>query len=253
MGKDPAFLFYPGDFLVGVSDLTMEERGQYITLLCLQFEKGRLSKKNITIAVGKVSPDVLDKFTVDDNGLYYNKRLEQEVIKRQEYSKSRSQNGSKGGRPRRIEPNEKPYAFEKETICLTYASKSESIEKAQEKHTENINVDINTNNIDDSDIISNNTVDSELVIPTFQEVEEYARTRDRLDLAKPFFDYYDAGKWHDKDGKPVRKWKQKFITWESHSEKPSTVVCESTFDTDEFFQKAVERSNAKMRERLNKG
>ena len=35
--KAPAFQLYAQDFLTGVMDLTMEERGVYITLLCKQW------------------------------------------------------------------------------------------------------------------------------------------------------------------------------------------------------------------------
>lgn len=55
--------------------------------------------------------------------------------------------------------------------------------------------------------------------PSFQEVEAYATSRGRTDLTKSFFDYYDAGSWSDKDGKPVKNWKQKFISWENRSPK----------------------------------
>lgn len=55
--------------------------------------------------------------------------------------------------------------------------------------------------------------------PSFDEVREYASKRQRPDLAKPFFDYYDAGDWHDKDGKQVKNFKQKFITWENRNAK----------------------------------
>lgn len=51
--------------------------------------------------------------------------------------------------------------------------------------------------------------------PSFEEVKEYATTRGRTDLAKRFFDYYHAGDWKDRNGKPVKNWKQKFITWEN--------------------------------------
>lgn len=85
--KDPAFLFYSSDFLTGVADLTMEERGQYITLMCLQHQKGHLSDKTIRLALGydlvKQKGDVLSKFIVDENGFYYNQRLEQEILKRE--------------------------------------------------------------------------------------------------------------------------------------------------------------------------
>jgi uncharacterized protein YdaU (DUF1376 family) len=117
--KDPAFLFFPSDFLLGVSCLTMEERGQYITLLCIQHSKGRLSEKDIKIAIGSVSPDVLAKFTQDENGLYYNQRLEYETEKRERFCAKQYENGCKGGRPKKAtkNPNEtqtKPNGYPKQ-------------------------------------------------------------------------------------------------------------------------------------------
>lgn len=131
MSKDPAFMLYSQDFLVGVSDLTMEERGQYITMLCLQHQKGHLSDKNIKIAVGTVSDDVMSKFIKDEYGMYYNSTLDKVINKREAYSQSRSQNGKKGGRPKK-ETNEN----HSETIQKPYA-------KAYGKHTENENENIN--------------------------------------------------------------------------------------------------------------
>jgi hypothetical protein len=84
--KDPAVLFFTGDFLNGCTDLTFEERGQYITLLCLQHQKGHLSMKAIKLSVGNVSADVMSKFTKDEIGLFYNERMEKEIIKRKENS-----------------------------------------------------------------------------------------------------------------------------------------------------------------------
>lgn len=86
MAKDPAFLFYASDFITGVQDLTMEERGQYITLLCIEHQKGRLSKKIIDLSVGNATADVMLKFKIDESGLYYNERLEAEIEKRKQYS-----------------------------------------------------------------------------------------------------------------------------------------------------------------------
>lgn len=53
--------------------------------------------------------------------------------------------------------------------------------------------------------------------PTYEEVLEYAQSRNRADLAKKFFDYFTTGNWVDSNGKRVRNWKQKFITWEQHN------------------------------------
>jgi uncharacterized protein YdaU (DUF1376 family) len=106
MGKDPAILFYTGDFLNGCTDLTFEERGQYITLLCLQHQKGHLSEKTIRLSVGSASADVMKKFIQDEEGDFYNERMDEEIIKRQHFLDTRYFNGKKGGRP--IEPNNKP-------------------------------------------------------------------------------------------------------------------------------------------------
>ena len=104
--KDPAYLFYSSDFLTGCASLTMEERGQYITLLCLEHQLGRLSEKTIRLSVGSVSVDVLEKFKQDENGLLYNERLEIEIEKRSKFIDTRRNNGLKGGRPK-VE-NKKP-------------------------------------------------------------------------------------------------------------------------------------------------
>ena len=106
MSKDPAILFYTGDFLNGCTDLTFEERGQYITLLCLQHQKGHLSEKTIRLSVGSVSVDVLKKFSRDENGNYFNERMDAEIEKRQHFLDTRYFNGKKGGRP--LKTNSKP-------------------------------------------------------------------------------------------------------------------------------------------------
>jgi hypothetical protein len=49
--------------------------------------------------------------------------------------------------------------------------------------------------------------------PTFEMVMEYAKGKQREDLAKQFFDYFNEGNWIDSEGKQVLNWKQKFLTW----------------------------------------
>ena len=126
--KDPAFLFYSSDFLTGCASLTMEERGQYITLLCLEHQLGRLSEKTIRLSVGSVSVDVLAKFKQDENGLLYNERLEIEIEKRSNFIDTRRNNGLKGGRPKR--ENNKPIGL----------ANGKPNAKANEKLIENENV-----------------------------------------------------------------------------------------------------------------
>jgi hypothetical protein len=54
------------------------------------------------------------------------------------------------------------------------------------------------------------------VPPTLEEVQAYISEK-RLNVdAQKFFDYYDAGSWHDGNGKAVKNWKQKCLTWDKH-------------------------------------
>lgn len=55
--------------------------------------------------------------------------------------------------------------------------------------------------------------------PTLEQIEEYCKSRNNNVDAKAFFDYYEANDWKDKDGKQVKSWKQKVITWETHEKK----------------------------------
>ena len=92
--KDPAFLFYPESFLVGVMYMTDEEVGQYIKLLCIQHQKGHIPDK----IMKRYLPAVQDKFVKDDDGLWYNERLDLEIERRAKYTNAMRENGKKGGR-----------------------------------------------------------------------------------------------------------------------------------------------------------
>lgn len=237
MSKDPAFLFYSADFLVGVSDLTMAERGQYITLMCIQHAKGRLSLKNIEIAIGTVSDDVLAKFKQDENGLYYNERLEQEVLKRKAYSESRRKNGLKKWK--------NAYATENECIC-------NELQEHMHMHMENENININKNNID----INDNLYFQQFNI--FWDL--YPKKRDKKEALaiflslKPSEELFKAiieavklqkhsKQWCDNQYIPYPSTWLRGKRWED--EIPSSEQSESSFDANEFFEDAIKRSYRK--------
>jgi hypothetical protein len=183
MAKDPAFLFYSSDFLNGVADLTMEERGQFITLLCLQHQKGTLTDKTIRLCLGSVSVDVLSKFTKDKDGNFYNERLMDEIEKRIQFTESRRNNGSKGGRPKN---NTKPLGLPKHNLM--------------EDVNENENEDININKTK----------------CTFEQVYEYMAIRIGVDQGKieaeKFVNYYTSNGW--KVGKnPMKSWSAAANNW----------------------------------------
>ena len=128
--KDPAFLFYSSDFLSGTMLMSDEDVGKYIRLLCLQHQKGHLKEKDMLSICKTFSEDIFSKFKKDEEGNYYNERLEYEANKRKAYSESRRNNRKK---KEEIETYEK----DMKNICNSY-----------EKHMENENENINTNDIE---------------------------------------------------------------------------------------------------------
>lgn len=90
MAKDPAILFYTSDFIIGTLTMTWAEKGQYITVLCIMHQNGRLTKEQIdNVLRGETLPSVLEKFSIDEEGRYYNSRLEEEKQKRTNFAASR--------------------------------------------------------------------------------------------------------------------------------------------------------------------
>lgn len=92
MAKDPAFLFYPADWIGGTMGMTFEQKGAYMELLMLQFNRGHMTTHMIGHTVGQVFGQIQDKFKKDENGLWYNQRLDVEKEKRQAYTQSRRNN-----------------------------------------------------------------------------------------------------------------------------------------------------------------
>jgi uncharacterized protein YdaU (DUF1376 family) len=91
-GKDPAFLFYPNDWIGGTMGMTFEEKGAYMQLLMMQFNRGHMTSHMIAQTVGQLWVNLKDKFTQDKQGLWYNERLEEEKQKRKAFTASRFNN-----------------------------------------------------------------------------------------------------------------------------------------------------------------
>jgi len=95
--KSPSFSFYSADFLVGTMMMTDKQVGQYIRLLCYQHQssEGKISEDVMLSITKKHDPVVWDKFQKDDDGMYYNERLLDEIQKRFEYVEVRRDNALK--------------------------------------------------------------------------------------------------------------------------------------------------------------
>jgi uncharacterized protein YdaU (DUF1376 family) len=94
--KDPAFLFYPNDYIGGTMGMTFEQKGAYIELLMTQFNRGHMTTHMIGQVLGQGNGQIWDmikdKFIQDDEGKFYNVRLEIEQNKRKQFTDSRKNN-----------------------------------------------------------------------------------------------------------------------------------------------------------------
>ena len=107
--KDPAFLMYPEKFIAGIYFMTDEQVGRYIKLLCLQHQKGHLTTEQMGKILHDDDVEVFEKFIQDPEGKWYNLRLDQVIIEREEFAERQRLNGQKGGRPKANDkPNNKP-------------------------------------------------------------------------------------------------------------------------------------------------
>ena len=186
MAKDPAFLFYPGDYVSGTMGMTFEEKGAYMDLLMLQFNRGHMNTHMIQHTVGHLWDQVKCKFIQDNEGLWYNVRLDVEKEKRKTFTESRRNN---------MKPKDKP----------SYEPPYEThMQHHMDSHMENVNEDIN------KDINTNKSKCS------FEQAFEYMANKISLDLAKieaeKFVNYYTSNGW--KVGKnPMKSWTHAANTW----------------------------------------
>lgn len=89
--KDPCVLFYSQDFLTGTLLMNYEQRGKYITLLCIQQQNGGLTERDMLKVCGEKDEDIWAKFECRD-GVFYNKRMEIEANRRKKFVDSRIKN-----------------------------------------------------------------------------------------------------------------------------------------------------------------
>lgn len=106
MKSSPAFQFYPADFLMGTAIMSCEQRGAYIGLLCHQWHSHGLPDENHMLSrLAGCSVENIEairpKFTVCEDGLLRNLRLEDVRSKQDAYRQGRSESGKLGGRPKK--------------------------------------------------------------------------------------------------------------------------------------------------------
>jgi hypothetical protein len=202
MSKDPAFLFYSSDFLTGTLLMSMEQKGKFITLLCIQHQKGHLSEKDMLHICGSYDEDVFNKFQKDEQGKFYNIRLEEEVDKRKAYSESRRNNRKK-----------------KEDMNNTSSS--------YVQHMENEN--------ENEDLIEKKKV-ARFQKPTIEQLKEYMTEQGMNDIAENWLNHYEANGWMVGKVK-MKDWKASVRTWKINQKNNSAtpqVVHKKVFNLKDY-------------------
>lgn len=145
MAKDPALLFYTGDFLVGTMTMTNEQRGKYILLLCMQHQQGFLTDEDMKEHLEDTDLKVFNKFEKLSDGKYYNLRLKEEAERRKSYSESRRNNRMKNISKSYDKHMETVTGTETGTVNLELKLETGNITKAER---EDILADVITGSID---------------------------------------------------------------------------------------------------------
>ncbi len=173
MSKDPAFLFYPSDFLTGTMFMSNEQIGIYIRLLCSQHQHGGIIEKLSFNSLAGDNQLLKSKFIETETG-YFNERLAEEMEKRNKKSNNMSEVAKQVWAKRKEEKN---------TIVLQKQYKSNTKVK------------------------KNGTI---VIQPVIEDVIVYFTTNNYTkDSAEKFFKYYSVADWKDSNDKPVKNWKQK--------------------------------------------
>ena len=187
MAKDPAVLFYTSDFLTGTALMTNEQVGKYIKLPCLQHQHGHLSEEQMIFICGTYDKDIFSKFLKDDNGCYYQERMEKEFLRRKNFCDSRKHNRN----------------AKNKDICKTYDN-----HMSQHMETENENENINR-----TETTTATEKKSVFKKPTKTELIDYINEKQLKVDSEVFYDHYESNGW--KVGKvSMKDWKATLRNWD---------------------------------------
>lgn len=190
--KLPYFAFWASDFYSKTMNLTDEEVGKYIRLLCNQWINGPLKK---------VPKELKFLFKKTPEG-YINERLESEREYATKKHETLSKNGAKGASKR----------WQKDSPAISPPNSeaiSPAIAPANSTHTHTH---------------THKEKRKGFTPPTLDEVKKYFSEKGyNEDSALKAFEFYDVANWVDSKGNKVKNWKQKMLSvWfkDEHKEKP---------------------------------
>lgn len=188
--------------------MTDEQVGKYIRLMCLQHMKGELTEKDMLFICKTYDEDIWNKFERTEAGTFLNRRLQEVVEKRKNYSESRRKN--RAGKTKDVK-----------NTSITY--------------------DNHMGNGNGNEIVKEKKGGAGVkkrkpfVPPTKEEVIQYFQENGySKDAAERAFLYYDSRDWHNRDNKKVDVWKSTMIsTWfKPENKEPTTTSRYQTYNPD---------------------
>lgn len=196
--KDPAILFYWNDWHGGTITFSRHLKGCYMDLLYAQFNSGHLSLEEIRTVLGQDQANwtvLSKKFKQDENGLFYNERLDSEIKKRKAYSESRKNNKS----------GKNQYSKNDHMTKHTTSDMTGRMENENENRNEIIEKEVQEEK------------QKKFTTPTIEEIKAYCELRkNKVDPVK-WFNFYQAKGWMIGKNK-MKDWKAAVRTWEEPHE-----------------------------------
>ena len=196
MNSPKGFMIYSDDWAGFIEDFTDEEMGAIFKALLIYFSSGEYTE-------------------FEDRGmkLFYKNAIRSIELDRGRYEEKCSRNAYNIYRRWCKERNEAPLEYE-EWYTTVYDRTRPNTKHTNTNTNTNTNSNPNTNTNANANANPNPKKKKKFIPPSLDEVKEYASERKSSVDPEKFYQYYEAGSWHDKDGNPVKNWKQKMISWE---------------------------------------
>lgn len=213
-GKDPAFLWYPGDYLAGTAEYSFEEKGAYVELLMKQFEHGgALSddriKRILRESYARIWGVICEKFKQDENGNWFNARLEKERVKRKNFTTSRKKNLE----GKRSSHTGSHMGHHTDTHIETHTAPRMENENRNENRNENKNKKQAENFFLEVEQFEDRVKIIEAVFTDEIYVEQLQMAHRGKDIKKAFEECYIHHSNAPNPPKSLGEWRQKLNTW----------------------------------------
>lgn len=184
MSKDPAFLFYPGDYLRDTQCLSEKSQVAYDRIMCEHMRNICISNQQLNFFTKRLTEDEkleLMFLLTEINGGFQITWVADSILKRRNYSDSRRKNRT---------------------------SKPKNISSSYDSHMENENEIVNENKT----VVKN----AKFLPPTIDQIIEYCNERQNDVDPTKWYNFYSAKGWMIGKNK-MKDWKAAVRTWEKNN------------------------------------